>query len=104
MGGYRWAVAIVLAIGATVVIAAAVLFGPLLRSGDTGRAGIDATRATAIALDYFAGAHGAGATVANVRVLSVALGTDEQGRPVWKVNVAGAVTERGQTFTYTSAM
>jgi hypothetical protein len=105
MGGQRWTVAIVLAIGATVVVATAVLVGPLLRSGgDPGRSGIDATRATAIALDYFAGAHGAGANVANVKVRSVALGSDEHGLPVWKVNITGDVTEIGQTFAYVSAM
>jgi hypothetical protein len=104
-GTQRRTVAIVLALGATVVIAAALLFGLVIRSdGAAGRSGIDATRAAAIGLDFFAGAHSAGATVANVRVQSVALGPDEHGRQVWKVSIAGDVTEAGLSFAYVSTM
>jgi hypothetical protein len=70
-----------------------------------GTGAIDRAAAESIARDFFAGAHGAGATVSNVRVLSVAASTSAAGGPVWRVNIDGDVTEAGQTTpSYGSAM
>jgi hypothetical protein len=97
--------AVVLAIGAAIVLAGALIVGSLVGSGGgASPPAMDAARATSIALDFYAGAHTRGATVGNVKVLTVAFGPDEHGRPVWKVEISGEVTEPGQTFAYASAM
>lgn len=68
---------------------------------------IDQARATTLAREFFATAHGDGATVSNVHVLSVALGTSRTGRSAWDVNITGDVTEAGNSSgspSYGSAM
>lgn len=68
---------------------------------------IDQARATALAREFFANAHGEGATVSNVQVLAVELGTDDAGRSAWHVNIDGEVTEAGNSSgspSYGSAM
>jgi hypothetical protein len=70
-----------------------------------GTGAIDEAGATAIAREFFAGAHGSGATVSSVQVLSVAASTSAAGSPVWRVNIDGDVTEAGRTtVSYGSAM
>ena len=63
---------------------------------------VDQETAARTATDYFASAHGSGATVSNVKIDSIELGLDA-GRSAWKVNISGDVTEAGHTSTaYTS--
>jgi hypothetical protein len=97
---------LILAIGAVIAIGGALAIGSLFRSGGVVTPSmIDAARATSIAIDFYTGAHTQGATVSNVKVLSVTLGFDDHGEPAWKVNIVGDVTEAGQTtFAYMSAM
>ncbi len=62
-------------------------------------------RAQAVARDYFAGAHGAEATVVAVSVLDVRPGIGPWGLPVWSVEITGDVIEPGAgSGHFTSAM
>ena len=64
-------------------------------------------RAIEIARDYFASAdaHGSGSTVSNVTITAADLTSDGTGRPAWKINIHGDVTEAGRnTPAYTSHM
>ncbi len=94
-------------LGSPVVVLLGLAVMVWLAAGALGHAGTatDADRATAIARDFFDGAHGSGASVANVRILSVALGSDSAGHPAWKVNIGGDVTEVGaSSASYSSYM
>jgi hypothetical protein len=44
---------------------------------------------------WFAGAHGSGARVENVKILAVERGRGQRGEDVWKVNIGGDVVEAG---------
>jgi len=55
--------------------------------------GLGSLRATAIARDYFAQAHGPGALVANVQVE----GAGPAIPPFWSVTISGDVIEAGRT-------
>lgn len=55
--------------------------------------GLGTLRAAAIARDYFAGAHGPGATTANVRIE----GAGPAIPPFWSVTISGDVIEAGRT-------
>lgn len=61
---------------------------------------IDPVAASQIARDYFVSSQAPGATVGNVKSLSVDLGSDH-GRTAWSVNVSGDVTEAGSTMAIT---
>jgi hypothetical protein len=63
-------------------------------------------QAVVLARDYISSpaTHGSGTTVSNVTVRSADLATDATGRPAWKVNVTGDVTEAANSVTYVSAM
>jgi hypothetical protein len=65
---------------------------------------IDQAKATSLAQAFYDQSHGAGATLANVQVLSVVPGTDDRGHSVWKVNIVGEVTEAGASIAYASVM
>lgn len=68
---------------------------------------IDQVRAGQLAHDYFgsADAHGEGSMVFDVKVSTPVLGTSKLGRPVWKVQVEGDVSDPGKTVpAYHSVM
>ena len=65
---------------------------------------IDQAQATSLALAFYDSSHGVGATLSNVRILSVEPGSDGRGHSVWKVNIEGSVTEAGSSIAYGSAM
>ena len=86
-----------------IAVAAAVWIGQAAQP--SGHATIDEANATTLARDFFDGAHGTGATVANVQIMSIALGNDSAGHSVWKVNISGDVLEAGRSSpSYTSYM
>jgi hypothetical protein len=96
--------ALVLVIGAAVVISGSLIVSSLERSGGGGAPrSMDAATATNLALAFYRDAH-AGMTIGNLKVLSVESGPDEHGRVVWKVQVGGEITEPGATLAYGSYM
>jgi len=91
----------VLLVVAVLGTAAVVALGGLLAAPPR----IDQPAAITLARDFFAHAHGEGATVSNVQILSIALGADDAGHTAWRVNISGDVTEAGRTSPdYTSYM
>lgn len=95
---------LLLAALAVVLVAAAmvawVAFGSLSHKD-----AIDQAHATTLAREFFDGAHGSGAIVTNVQILSISLGNDVPSHSAWKVNISGNVTEVGRTSpSYTSYM
>lgn len=67
---------------------------------------IDQAAATTLARDFFAHAHGEGAMVSNLQILTVWLGSDDTGRWAWRVNISGDVTTGAgsDSPSYTSYM
>jgi hypothetical protein len=44
---------------------------------------------------WFAGAHGSGARVENIKILAIERGLGQRGEDVWKVNIGGDVVAAG---------
>ncbi len=97
-----------LALLAVLVVAAGVevsVFG-LGTSGGTpiARSLISQDRAEVVARKFYEGSHAEGAKVANVVIKNVISATSKAGRPIWRVEIFGTVTEQGSTDAYVSAM
>lgn len=85
---------------AFVVLFLAMVLGAWVTAACNSPARIDQAAASQIARDYFASAQAPGATVGNVKSLSIDLGSDG-GRPAWSVNISGDVMEAGSTIAIT---
>jgi hypothetical protein len=101
------AVGVLAALAALVLIAgiAMALLGPASGGAPRARPLITQDGAAAIAREFYAGAHGDGAKVADVTIKNEVAVTSTGGRPIWRVEIVGGVMEKGSTtITYESAM
>ena len=96
-----------LAVLAVLVVVAAIaisVLGPGSGGTPIAHSLVSQDRAEVVAREFYEGSHAEGAKVADVVIKNVISATSKAGRPIWRVEIFGTVTEQGSTDAYVSAM